>query len=978
MRDFARAQGITHYYEIGCMGVEHALLPEQGVVGPGDLIIGADSHTCTYGALGAFATGVGSTDAAAGMATGEAWFKVPSSIKFVVNGELGAVGVRQGHHPAHHRHDRRRRRAVPVDGVHRRSTIEALGMDDRMTICNMAIEAGGKSGIIAVDDTTRAYVNGRFERTPVEYFSDPDAEYAQVIEIDASTIVPTVAFPHLPSNTRPAAEARDIWIDQVVIGSCTNGRIEDMRIAASILKGRKAHENVRLIIIPATQDIYRQAMHEGLVRHLPRRQRRRLDAHVRAVPGRPHGHPRGGGACAGHHQPQLRRPHGRPDERGLPVLAGRGRRAARSAGHIAPARRSGRAMTRASKHKLKSASPQPGADWRWWTVAIVAGFGAYAATSFGLFYYGSVWQIPLFVGCVVGLVAVGPLQAGVVAPVVVTIGLAGLHPLLPASGPGVLEYLAGLALSVCGGLAVAYGRNRSGGLGRKPFALAVSATLVLWAVVNMWLPLLSAGLPVQAYGTQPATALRELAPQVGAVPDDLVYRRVFYSMREGVSYYPAYVAAFAGRAAPTSVVAVRLPTMYWLWKLLPPDAFSIVYLYLLLCSAGVLSAALIAGQLAGARFAPLAAVALAAYVMGVGLTPYVIYVDLPAMSIALAGVALFVRSIMSGDRRFLWAAAAVMVLAALTREILAYLILLAVIAAVLEGRGNRLKAATPWLAAMGVFAVGYAAHSVAVRPHISVEAASSAYQTGSARFAALMLSDFSNAINGHGTALALFFALGVAGAYAAHRRAGWSFAAFALASLVLPMLVMLRVGNAALDAEGRSSTTGACWSYLWRSPSGPRGPWCSTEDEGRVSIFTGIPSPLRKPREPSAASWVDGTKDYIIRRYYVPGFVNRTGPVKFAFERHVLHRPPQLHRLLYHVTDHCNLNCKGCTHFSNIAEKHFADPEAYRRDLDRLTEVFSGHHRDLPAGRGAAPAPRARLVHPRAPARRSRRPASTS
>jgi 3-isopropylmalate/(R)-2-methylmalate dehydratase large subunit len=263
MRDFAREQKITHYYEIGCMGVEHALLPEQGVVGPGDVIIGADSHTCTYGALGAFATGVGSTDAAAGMATGEAWFKVPSSIKFVINGELGPwvcgkdiilhiIGM------------------IGVDGALYQSmeftgsTISALGMDDRMTICNMAIEAGGKSGIIAVDDTTRAYIEGRFERPAVEYFSDADAEYAQVIEIDAASIVPTVAFPHLPSNTRPAADARDIWVDQVVIGSCTNGRIEDMRIAAGILKGRKAHEGVRLIVIPATQDIYRQVMHEGL------------------------------------------------------------------------------------------------------------------------------------------------------------------------------------------------------------------------------------------------------------------------------------------------------------------------------------------------------------------------------------------------------------------------------------------------------------------------------------------------------------------------------------------------------------------------------------------------------------------------------------------------------------------------------------------------------------------------------------------
>jgi 3-isopropylmalate/(R)-2-methylmalate dehydratase large subunit len=263
VREFAHAQHITHYYEIGCMGVEHALLPEQGVVGGGDVIIGADSHTCTYGALGAFATGVGSTDAAVGMATGEAWFKVPSSIKFNVTGTLSPwvggkdiilhiIGM------------------IGVDGALYQSmeftgdTISGLGMDDRMTICNMAIEAGGKSGIIAVDDVTRAYMDGRTERPWTEYFSDPDAEYAAVYEIDASTIVPTVAFPHLPSNTRPVADARDVWVDQVVIGSCTNGRIEDMRITASILKGRKTHPNVRLIIIPATQQIYREAMHEGL------------------------------------------------------------------------------------------------------------------------------------------------------------------------------------------------------------------------------------------------------------------------------------------------------------------------------------------------------------------------------------------------------------------------------------------------------------------------------------------------------------------------------------------------------------------------------------------------------------------------------------------------------------------------------------------------------------------------------------------
>jgi 3-isopropylmalate/(R)-2-methylmalate dehydratase large subunit len=263
LRDFAHAQGISHYYEIGCMGVEHALLPEQGVVVPGDVIIGADSHTCTYGALGAFATGVGSTDAAAGMATGEAWFRVPASIKFVVSGKLGPwvsgkdvilhiIGM------------------IGVDGALYQAmeftgdTIAGLGMDDRFTICNMAIEAGGKSGIIAFDDVTKAYVEGRAERPYMVHGSDPDASYARVVEIDGSSIEPTVAFPHLPSNTRLVREARDITVDQVVIGSCTNGRIEDMRIAASVLKGRKTNPSVRLIVIPATQEVWTQAMHEGL------------------------------------------------------------------------------------------------------------------------------------------------------------------------------------------------------------------------------------------------------------------------------------------------------------------------------------------------------------------------------------------------------------------------------------------------------------------------------------------------------------------------------------------------------------------------------------------------------------------------------------------------------------------------------------------------------------------------------------------
>ena len=263
-RDFAREQGITHYYEVGCMGVEHALLPEQGVVGAGDLIIGADSHTCTYGALGAFSTGVGSTDAAVGYATGKAWFKVPESLLFNVEGELrpGVTGKDIILHIIG---------MIGVDGAlyqameFRGSAIEGLTMDERLSISNMAIEAGGKAGLIPVDDVTRKYMDGRTERPYTEYHSDPDAVYAKVYNIDAQDIVPTVAFPHLPSNTRPASEARDIVIQQSVIGSCTNGRIEDMRQAAAVLKGHKVHRDVRCIITPATQQVYRQCIKEGLM-----------------------------------------------------------------------------------------------------------------------------------------------------------------------------------------------------------------------------------------------------------------------------------------------------------------------------------------------------------------------------------------------------------------------------------------------------------------------------------------------------------------------------------------------------------------------------------------------------------------------------------------------------------------------------------------------------------------------------------------
>lgn len=263
VRKFAKKYEIENFFEVGKMGIEHVLLPEQGIVGPGDLIIGADSHTCTYGALGAFATGVGSTDMAAGMITGEAWFKVPETIKFVYNGKLpkwvsgkdlilytiGQIGV-----------DGARYMAMEFTG----EAIDELSMDGRFTMSNMAIEAGAKAGLIAPDQTTIDYVEGRTRRPYKVYKSDEDAEYAKVYEWDVTNLEPQVAFPHLPENTKGVSEAKDITLNQVVIGSCTNGRIEDMRIAASILKGKKVADGVRLLIFPGTQEVYLQAMEEGL------------------------------------------------------------------------------------------------------------------------------------------------------------------------------------------------------------------------------------------------------------------------------------------------------------------------------------------------------------------------------------------------------------------------------------------------------------------------------------------------------------------------------------------------------------------------------------------------------------------------------------------------------------------------------------------------------------------------------------------
>ncbi len=261
-RDFACSHCISHFYDVGKMGIEHALLPEQGIVTAGDCIIGADSHTCTYGALGAFSTGVGSTDMAYAMATGQAWFKVPAAIKFELCGKLpkncsgkdviltiiGMIGV-----------DGALYKSMEFTG----SGVETLSMDSRMCICNMAIEAGAKNGIFPVDDITLDYLKGRSKRPYTVYSADDDAEYEKIIKINLSDIKPTVACPHLPENTKFASDLSDIKIDQVVIGSCTNGRMEDLECAYKILKGKKIAENVRCIIIPATMQILRECVEKG-------------------------------------------------------------------------------------------------------------------------------------------------------------------------------------------------------------------------------------------------------------------------------------------------------------------------------------------------------------------------------------------------------------------------------------------------------------------------------------------------------------------------------------------------------------------------------------------------------------------------------------------------------------------------------------------------------------------------------------------
>ena len=376
--------------------------------------------------------------------------------------------------------------------------------------------------------------------------------------------------------------------------------------------------------------------------------------------------------------------------------------------------------------------------------------------------------------------------------------------------PGGAAYILAVILSALAGMIPSLLRSAVQGPVRRRLTFGMSAVLVLWVLIGLWLPLYASGFPPRGYGPLLASQIRP-NPMPGAyVNDDALYRRVFYLMHEGKPYYMAVRDAWQGSAIrphgqpnpmPASPFGVRLPTYYWLWRLLPPDAFTILHLFLALASAGVVAAASIAGQLVGPRLAPLAALTVATYAFGVGSSVVAIFVDLPATSIALVGVALFLLAARTRRMPVLWGAAAIMVFVVLTREILIYLVLLAACSAALEPPGERAKRALPWLAAIAVFAMGYALHYVAVRPYLSSINAQS-WARGGVAFVVDSLTRFSVGYAGEGLSLVCFVALGIIGAIASRRRAGAAFSAFAAAAIVLPLVAMLRIGNPAVDVQG--------------------------------------------------------------------------------------------------------------------------------------------------------------------------------
>jgi hypothetical protein len=445
-------------------------------------------------------------------------------------------------------------------------------------------------------------------------------------------------------------------------------------------------------------------------------------------------------------------------------------------------------------------------DVRSWVVTFVAVVMAYLLTSHALFLFYGVWQIPLFVGVLAAMIASSYLQAGLVAVGALTLMQLISPPVLIARAPlGLGGWVLSILLVAAASTGVGYVRA-AGVVPKKAMALVVSVLLVVWAIVNLWVPLLAGGIPLTGYGTLHASDISAVPQAHQYVNDDAIYRRVFYLMHSGEGYYQAFRDAWLGLKQapplPQSVTAYRLPTMYWLWTLLPDNAFLIATVFLAFASIGAVAAAFITGQLVGVRFAPLAALALVGYAAGSALSVYLTYIDLPAMCMALVGIALFARASISDDDRFLYAAASVLALAALTREILAYLIVFAALSCLLQPAGKRLRRAIPWLIALGVFAVGYSAHAFAVQAFIANRTGTIGYLGGSPSFALDAIRRFSDWMTAGGIVLPLLFLLGVLGALGAEKRAKRPFSAFAFAALVVPILAMIKLGNPGIDAAG--------------------------------------------------------------------------------------------------------------------------------------------------------------------------------
>ena len=447
-------------------------------------------------------------------------------------------------------------------------------------------------------------------------------------------------------------------------------------------------------------------------------------------------------------------------------------------------------------------------DIRSWIIVLAASFGAYVSCGGGLVHWAGQWQLPLLVGCTAGLVSLVPLQ-GAVGALISTVGGMLFLPQVRPLGVGavIVEFSLAVVLSLLSGYLLCWLRLRFQGRTKQRVTLGISAFMVAWILVNLWSHLFIAGVPVQGYAELDAGLIRPEPVAGQYIEDHELYRRVFYLMHQGQPYYASFAQAWdeslGAPARPGSPVAIRLPTYFWLWSLLPADAFAIVYMFLGLASLGVVAGAYIAGQLVGARLAPLAAMALAAYAMGVGVTVAVTYVDLPAMAIALVGLALFVRASRTNSTRFLWAAAGVLTLAALTREILVYFIVLAALSSLLEPRGERLTKALPWLTALCLFAAGYSAHAAAVWPLLSPDSATIAYNRGGLVFSASALNEFWWIFKGSAAALCTFFALGTCGALGSKKRTSASFSIYALAALLLPFVAMLWFGNPGINALGR-------------------------------------------------------------------------------------------------------------------------------------------------------------------------------